>query len=266
MGLFKGEFFSNSLHMTTSVNVIFPEESNDVTPVISDSLRVVYLLHGLGSNCNEWLRFSKIEYYAKKYNFIVIMPGVGRTFYSNMEYGLNYFDYISQELPEICKKWFNIPTKKELTFIAGESMGGYGAMKIALTHLDHFAAVATLSGVLDYKAMAQRILSGESGEVTAEELYAIHGQTKLPKDEEDLFFLLNKSSSEKVKPRVIQLCGTEDFLYMDNKKFKEEIEKLDFDYHYMEWRGDHEWPFWDVAIQKALQFFLKLDVEKTPIY
>ena len=70
----------------------------------------------------------------------------------------------------------------------------------------------------------------------------------------------------KLKPRVIQICGLEDFLYKDNLKFKKKIEALAYDYHYMEWNGDHEWPFWDVAIQRAIQFFLELDVEKTPIY
>lgn len=65
MGLFRGDFYSDSLKMTTGVQVIFPENSNDVTPVISGTPRVLYLLHGLSGSCVEWTRFSKIEYYAK---------------------------------------------------------------------------------------------------------------------------------------------------------------------------------------------------------
>ena len=74
MGLFRGEFYSQKLRMTTQLYVIFPDPSNDVTPLWTGEPRVLYLLHGLAANASEWTRFSKIEYYAKKYNFIVIMP------------------------------------------------------------------------------------------------------------------------------------------------------------------------------------------------
>ena len=76
MGLFTGNFYSKNLRMTTQINVIFPDVSNDVTPLYEGTPKVLYLLHGLSGNSDEWTRFSKIEYYAKKYNFIIIMPEV----------------------------------------------------------------------------------------------------------------------------------------------------------------------------------------------
>ena len=103
MGMFSGTFYSESLQMATRLQVIFPDLSNDVTPVISGTPRVLYLLHGLSANCKEWARFSKIEYYAKKYNFIIIMPEVQRSFYCDTAYGANYFTYVADELPSICK-------------------------------------------------------------------------------------------------------------------------------------------------------------------
>ena len=90
MGNFKGNFYSKTLKMTTQINVIFPERSNDVDPVVEAEPRVLLLLHGLSGNCDEWLRFSKIEYYAKKYNFVIILPEVQRSFYCNTSYGQNY--------------------------------------------------------------------------------------------------------------------------------------------------------------------------------
>ena len=81
MGLFTGNFYSKNLRMTTRINVIFPDVSNDVTPLYEGTPKVLYLLHGLSGNSDEWTRFSKIEYYAKKYNFIIIMPEVQRSFY-----------------------------------------------------------------------------------------------------------------------------------------------------------------------------------------
>ena len=66
MGLFTGNFYSKNLRMTTQINVIFPDVSNDVTPLYEGTPKVLYLLHGLSGNSDEWTRFSKIEYYAKK--------------------------------------------------------------------------------------------------------------------------------------------------------------------------------------------------------
>lgn len=124
MGVFAGEFYSESLRMTTQLKVIFPDRSNDVTPVILGEPSVLYLLHGLAGNAAEWPRFSKIEYYAKKYNLIVVMPEVQRSFYMDTAYGPKYFTYVSGELPDICNAWFKLPKEREKTFVAGESMGG----------------------------------------------------------------------------------------------------------------------------------------------
>lgn len=91
MGLFTGNFYSKNLRMTTQINVIFPDVSNDVTPLYEGTPKVLYLLHGLSGNSAEWTRFSKIEYYAKKYNFIIIMPEVQRSFYTTGKVGIDYF-------------------------------------------------------------------------------------------------------------------------------------------------------------------------------
>lgn len=83
--------------MTTQINVIFPDVSNDVTPLYEGTPKVLYLLHGLSGNSDEWTRFSKIEYYAKKYNFIIIMPEVQRSFYTTGKVGIDYFHYVADE-------------------------------------------------------------------------------------------------------------------------------------------------------------------------
>ncbi|MBR3005822.1 MAG: hypothetical protein IKH68_04115 [Erysipelotrichaceae bacterium] len=100
MGVFKGNYYDKSLGMTTSLNIIIiPEPSCDVDPIIEGKPAVLFLLHGLGGNSDEWLRFSKIEYYAKKYHLFVIMPEVNRSFYSNTGFQMRYFDYLAEELP-----------------------------------------------------------------------------------------------------------------------------------------------------------------------
>ena len=82
-------------------------------------------------------------------NLIVIMPGAERSFYADMEHGYKYWTYISEELPSIMKSFFPISDKREDTFVAGLSMGGYGAMKLAFNHPERYAAAASLSSAVD---------------------------------------------------------------------------------------------------------------------
>lgn len=266
MGMFQGSFYSDCLKGTTSLRVIFPERSNDVFPVVGGRLRVLYLLHGLSGNSDEWVRFTKIEYYAKKYHLIVIMPEVQRSFYCDAGYGADYFTYIADELPEICGHWFRLDQSRENTFIAGESMGGYGAVKVGLRRPKRFAAVASISGVLDYAAAARRALAGRWPEVHPSELYARHGPSGLPAAEDDPIILVKKAASDPDRPRLIQLCGTEDFLYEDNQRFRAAAEAAGYGHVYHEGAGGHEWPYWDKAIQHSIQFFLYQDPDAAPLY
>ena len=68
------------------------------------------------------------------------------------------------------------------------------------------------------------------------------------------------------RPRLIQFCGTEDFLYENNQKFRKVAESNGYGHVYMEGPGDHEWPYWDKMIQRAIQFFLNLDLQTTKLY
>lgn len=266
MARFIGNIYSAALRMTTQLTVILPEASEDVTPEFFGEPKVLYLLHGLSGNSLEWARFSKIEYYAKKYNFIIIMPEVQRSFYMDGYYGAKYFTFVADELPEICKRWFNITPLREKTFIAGESMGGYGAVKIGLKRPEKFAGVGTLSGVLDFKRFIEGSLKGNIQGLFPFEVEALLGPNGLLPESEDTIELVRKTVKLEDRPRLIQICGTEDFLYEDNLKFREAAYSSGYGHTYMEWKGEHAWPFWDVAIQRVFQYFCGLDVKKSPIY
>ena len=147
MAVIRMTFFSTALRMTTNCNILIPDNSNDVTPICNGQYKTLYLLHGLSGNAEEWLRFTKLEYYAKKFGYIIVLPEAGRSFYTNID-GIQYATYIAEELPNYLKQWFKIPTQKENTFIAGESMGGYGALKIGMTYPSQYKSIAALSPVI----------------------------------------------------------------------------------------------------------------------
>lgn len=86
----------------------------------------------------------------------------------------------------------------------------------------------------------------------------------LPK-KKDAISLVCRQAGNPQRPRLIQLCGTSDFLYEDNQTFRRAAEKAGYGHMYLEAPGDHEWPYWDKAIQYAFQFFRNMDMKTTPI-
>lgn len=160
MAFIECNFFSDVLGMSSTMNVIIPENRKNrigiKTKAEQDEYPVLYLLHGLSDDHTAWMRRTSIERYANKYGLAVIMPNVHRSFYTDMVFGNNYFTFISQELPEIAEKLFPLSTKRKNTFVAGLSMGGYGAFKLALNQPERLAAAASLSGALNIAENAER--------------------------------------------------------------------------------------------------------------
>ena len=150
MVLFEVNYFSNTLGINTKLNVLLPQQkSNEIDSkenIINDKQPVIYLLHGMGNDESVWMRRTSIERYASQYGFAVVIPTTQLGCYTDTTYGAKYWTYISEEVPQFCKEYFNnFSDKKEDTFVAGVSMGGHGALKLALTHPENFKATASLS-------------------------------------------------------------------------------------------------------------------------
>ena len=153
------DFFSEALEVGTSMTVLLPQATEAQVGVASaetkqDAFPVLYLLHGLSDDHTAWLRYTSIERYASAAGLAVVMPAVGRSFYADEASGHRYWTYLSEELPELVESFFRVSQRREDTYVAGLSMGGYGAVKLALTHPERFAAAASLSGALDVVSLA----------------------------------------------------------------------------------------------------------------
>jgi len=237
---------SASLGFQTHVQVIIPQNEVPTT-------KVLYLLHGLSDDCTAWCRMTRIYAYAMQNNYIVIMPEVQRSFYSDMTYGSQYLTYVTKELPEFCERLFNIRHTRENTFVAGLSMGGYGAAKCALTRPDFYVACAALSGAMDMKGRVEK--SKNNKEPLYPELKAIIGENLIYPDNEDLFYLADKAVEEAIKPRMLIICGKEDFLLEDNHRFDAHLKTLNYGHTYIEWPGEHTWDFWEKCLPETFKFF-----------
>lgn len=231
------------------MSVILPHDRENMP---EHGFPVMYLLHGLSDNHSCWTRFSSIERYANERSIAVVMPEVQRSFYTDMKFGLKYFTYVSRELPEICRELFNISNRWEDTFVAGLSMGGYGAVKCALSNPDVFSACASLSGALDVEEFSKDDRYKDN-----EEFFAINGGEFLPQN--NLFYLAEQIAKlpEAKRPRIYFCCGKDDFLYSHSLRFKAHLEGLEVPFVYLENEGDHNWSYWDGNICGAMDFFLK---------
>src|SRR3954452_11495359 len=155
MALLRCDFFSDVLEVGTSMTVLLPQAGEGqigVTGARPDpeaGFPVLYLLHGLSDDSTAWLRYTSIERYAAPLGLAVVMPDVQRSFYADEAHGAAYWTFLSEELPEVVGSFFRVSDRREDTFVAGLSMGGYGALKWALRAPERFAAAAVLSGAVD---------------------------------------------------------------------------------------------------------------------
>lgn len=254
--------FSKALGMNVSFDVILPENTGTTMIGMEGSEKVdlaptLYLLHGLSDDHSIWMRRTSIERYVAPLGIAVVMPNVHRSFYANFKDGPAYFDFVAEELPELCRGFFHLSDRREDNHLAGLSMGGYGAFKIALRHPERFASAASLSGALDRDFDTLRDDQRREVEGIFAHLGSFSGS------DNDLLHLVDECGD--TKPRLWQWCGTEDFLYGDNQRFKDHIAGKGFDHTYLEGPGDHSWGHWDENIQVALEWmFAPPSQEDTP--
>lgn len=148
------DFESQYLHMNTKVGVILPNLPSDMEPEEfygqkDKKYKVLWLLHGDCGDYSDWIRKSKIELYAAKYNLIVVMPSALNSDYVNWRtFAQGYYmeDYLIKELMPLVQTYFPASEKQEDNFIAGLAMGGNGTLKYAVDYPERFAAAAVIPG------------------------------------------------------------------------------------------------------------------------
>ena len=270
MAFLQVDFFSETFGMSMNMNVILPQEIQVPNPVnggrFPKPYPVMYLLHGWNGDHTVWERRTSIERYAAQTGIAIVMPAVHLSFYSDMACGLPYWTYLSQELPNVCGQMFpQLSTRREDTWAAGLSMGGYGALKLALGAPERFSIGASLSGAVDVASMVHRMASAPAPQedgITRPKLSFFKIVTSIfgPEDqisgsENDLFALAQTLKEEgKPMPRLYQWCGKQDPLYQDNCRLRDYLTSQGFPLTWEDSDGDHQWEYWDAKIADVLQW------------
>ncbi|MEU4241104.1 alpha/beta hydrolase family protein [Actinoplanes sp. NPDC026619] len=244
MAVIRCDFFAETLELSTSMTVVLPQEGDTPPPVL-------YLLHGLTDDHTAWTRFTSIERYAHDKGLAVVMPAVHRSFYANEAVGLRFWDFLSVELPAVVDRFFKVSTARSDTYVAGLSMGGYGAFKWALHDPGRFAAAASLSGALDLAYIQEFDLRPHIRELVPR----VFADREVRGGDEDLLHLI-ETVEPATLPRLMLRCGSEDHLVKQNERFVAAAEAAGVPLDAGFSPGEHEWQFWDDQIRVVLDWML----------
>ena len=248
MALLHIEHVSESVKLNLPLNIILPDPGK-MAGVPVARRKVLYLLHGLGDDASAWQRFTSIETVAAAYGLVVVMPSAGRSFYTDQPNGQKYFSYLTEELPSYLADLFGLRSSREDTLIAGNSMGGYGAIKAALLYPERYAAAASLSGVLSLQ-----ILQLLPDDPRRHEFALLFGDlNKLPGSEHDPAVWLQRTAQNPAGlPRLFISVSRQEDIYPLSGMFHQACQAHGIPSEYHEEDGAHDWFFWDGQIRRFL--------------
>lgn len=255
MAIIQANFMSKSLMRTVTVNVVLPVDklTKPGDPVREKKpFKTLYLLHGIFGDYTDWITGTRVARWAQENNLAVVMPSGENHFYVDDERAGHYYGrFIGEELVQMTRDMFPLSDKREDTFIGGLSMGGYGALKLALRAPETFSCAASLSGGVDIVHICEQ--TSLADDHYWEDIFG--PADKVRGSFNDLFAAAEElKASGKPLPKLYMWCGTEDFLYGENVRMRDHLNALGYDLTYEESPGDHQWKYWDQKIQTVLDW------------
>ena len=220
-------------------------------------LKTLYLLHGIFGNYTDWVNGTRIQAWAEANDLAVIMPsGENRFYLDDEKSGELYGEFIGKELVEFTRKLFPLSDKREDTFIAGLSMGGYGAIRNGLKYAENFGCVIGLSAALVHDTWKDADNSAPIFTFRRNYYEAVFGEYDKVKgsDKDPKALLLKLKEEGRPVPKMYLCCGTEDGLVTANRDFRDFLNENGVDLTYVEGPGKHDWVFWDTYIKKVLDW------------
>lgn len=254
MALFRIDHVPETVKVNLPLNIILPDPGK-IGSVPVAKRKVLYLLHGLSDDASAWQRFTSIEMIARRYDLLVVMPSAGRSFYTDQPNGQKYFTYLTEELPRYLRDVFGLSPRREDTFIAGNSMGGYGAFKAALLRPELYAAAASFSGALSLEIL--RLIPDDPRK---DEFVHLFGDLeKLSGSEHDPAVWLKRAANDPSGlPLLFIAVGRQEDIYPLSKMYYAACQALGIRAEYYEEDNTHDWFFWDAMIKRFLAAVLKV--------
>ncbi|MBX6363073.1 MAG: esterase family protein [Gemmatimonadetes bacterium] len=205
---------------------------------------VLYLLHGYDGAYDNWLTRTNLLAYTAELPLIVVMPDAGNSWYANAvgDPSQRFEDYVARDVVDYIDANYRTLPFGQARFIAGLSMGGFGAVRLALDNPGKFSLAASISGAAGLVRTGTNMQLVEAfGPVGSEARKAA-----------DLVERLRTADPRRL-PYLYFDCGTADRLLASNREVTAVLAERGIPYEYHETRGAHEWEYWDRRIQVVLQ-------------
>jgi putative tributyrin esterase len=245
-------FHSSALGRTMKYRVLVPqgyEASERRYPVL-------YLLHGLTGDYTDWTTRTNIAEYTRTLPLIVVMPDGENQWYTNAAEGPAKFeDYITIDLPANVVAKYRTVNSRYGRAIAGLSMGGYGALKIALKRPAQFAVAGAFSGAFGVTVEGRYDKMIDS--VKAEPLTRVFGPAGSDTRKQNDVLTLAAAMKPAGAPYIYIDCGTSDQLITENRELVAALHKAGVTYEYHEIAGAHSWDYWDRRVRSFLDVLMK---------
>ena len=230
-------FRSKALGMPVMLDVLMPQGRG--------GYKTLYLLHGAGGDHTSWVLNTRIADYVNNRNIAVVMPSGKNRFYVNNEYGKNFYTYITEELVNQCEQWFDISRKAEDRYIAGMSMGGYGAVYAGLKKPSMYNTVFSYSGLLNILERYDK--------PQGIDMFPVFGtRQQLIDNNYDLYTLINQA--ENVQTKYVIACGTQDPRIHMSRQLSEALTNGGIPTLYRESPGAHDCAYWDYCIEQTVKY------------
>lgn len=259
MAIIEVNFISKCLMRTVTFNAIIPADKfrAQADEAGQKPFKTLYLLHGIFGNYTDWVNGTRIQAWAEANDLAVIMPsGENRFYLDDEKSGELYGEFIGRELVEFTRKLFPLSRKREDTFIAGLSMGGYGALRNGLKYAETFGCVAGLSSALIYGGLNGSDNSAPIFTFRRNYYEAIFGDLEhvVGSDKDPKALIQTLKAENRPIPKMYMCCGTEDSLIEPNRDLRDYLLENGVDLTYEEGPGKHDWVFWDTYIKRILEW------------
>lgn len=234
---------SRSMNKIVPVVVVRPD-------TVTGKIPAVYLLHGFGdSYCNGWINKAQgIVGYSDMYGCLLVMPDGGRDswyFDSPVDSTYRYETFVSSELVNHIDSHYPVLADSAHRAITGNSMGGHGALFLALRHPDVFGVAGSMSGGVNLVPFADSFgISKRLG-----------GYERYPQRWEDNSIVNLVGLCVGKTPRIIFDCGTEDFFFRENCSLHDKMMSLGIPHEFIVRPGSHNWTYWSIALQSQMLYF-----------
>lgn len=255
MALLQVNFVSSALKRTVPMTVVLPVDKIFSDPKSAQSapkFKTLYLLHGLLGNCTDWVCNTRIQQWAEEKNLAVVMPSGDNSFYIDQLIPNNdYGEFIGRELVEITRKMFPLSHERCDTFIAGLSMGGFGAIRNGLKYADTFGYIAGLSSAVHIFEIP---FDAPGRTLFAEDMVFGDLAEAAKSDKNPRIALESAKKNGLPLPRMYMSCGLQDSLLPANRSLRDYFLENGIDLTYEESDGQHNWDFWNTYILRVLHW------------